>query len=372
MDNGKELINALDELEKLRGISKDIVLEALETSLVTACKKNFGNQQNVKVVINRENGSVKVFAQKQVVEVVEDEVVEISFDNAKEINISYDLGDIVDVEVTPRDFGRISAQSAKQIVMQKIREAERGITLKKLQAKENEVFSALVQRRDKKNIIVTIDDIEAVLTPQDQTPNESFKLNERILVYVTQVKQMSKATIVNVSRATPELVRRLFEQNVPEIYDGTVEIMSIAREAGSRTKIAVFSNDEKVDAVGACVGPNGLRVATIVNELKGEKIDIINWSKNPLDFIVESLNPSKVTKVMIDENNRTARAVVPDNQLSLAIGKNGQNVRLAVKLTGWKIDIKSESQDAETSFLADNILGFGKKRVSFDEIDFKD
>ncbi len=366
MINGNELINALNELEKDRGISKELVLEALETSLITACRKNYGSEQEVKVLIDRETGNIEVYASKEVVEEVYDDAIEITVEDAKEINVHYEMGDFADVEVTPRDFGRISAQTAKQVVLQKIREAERTILFDKLKEREKEIVTAIIQRRNKNNLIVSFDDIEAILPPSEQINGEMFERNERVQVYVTEIKQTTKGPSVTVSRTHPELVKRLFEQNITEIFDGTVEIKSISREAGSRTKIAVFSQDENVDAVGACVGQNGLRVNNIVKELKGEKIDIINWSEDPVQYITEALSPSKVVTVVVDEANRTAKAVVPDNQLSLAIGKFGQNVRLAVRLTDWKIDIKSESQAEEIDFLSDE---YGK---SLDVVDFDD
>lgn len=378
MIDGNELISALNELENDRGISKDLVLEALETSLVTACKKNYNSDQPVKVIIDRVNGDIEVYAQKEVVEEVYDDAIEITLEDAKEINVVYELGDFADVRVTPRDFGRISAQTAKQVVLQKIREAERSIQYEKLKERESEIVTAIIQRRNRNNLIVSFDDIEAVLPQSEQIPGELFERNERVQVYVTEIKQTTKGPIVNVSRTNAELVKRLFEQNITEIFDGIVEVKSISREAGSRTKIAVYSHDEDVDAVGACVGPNGMRVNAIVKELKGEKIDIITWNPDPVLYITESLSPSKVVEVVVDEENKTAKAVVPDNQLSLAIGKFGQNVRLAVRLTDWKIDIKSESQAEEIGFLDEN---YGKPDISEDakveetiseEIDFDD
>ncbi len=369
MIDGNELISALNELERDRGIDKDLVLEALETSLVTACKKNYNSDQPVKVIIDRENGDIEVYASKEVVEEVYDDAIEITLEDAREINVHYELGDFADVRVTPRDFGRISAQTAKQVVLQKIREAERTILYDKLKEREKEIVMAIIQRRNKNNLIVSFDDIEAILPPGEQIEGEMFERNERVQVYVTEIKQTTKGPSVTVSRTHPELVKRLFEQNITEIYDGTVEIKSISREAGSRTKIAVYSKDENVDAVGACVGQNGMRVNHIVKELKGEKVDIINWSENPVEYITEALSPSKVITVVVDEENHTAKAVVPDNQLSLAIGKFGQNVRLAVRLTDWKIDIKSETQAQETNFLSQDYgkpVGYGET-VDFDE-----
>ncbi len=349
-----ELIEALNIIEKEKGINKEIIFEAIETSLVTACKKNFGTSQNIKVDINRETGDVKVYAQKEIVEDVYDAFLEISLEEAREINPAYDYGDIVDIEITPRNFGRISAQTAKQVVVQKFREAEREKLFNEYITKEREIDTGIVQRVEgKRNVIVSLGKIDAVLPFNEQISTEEYKFNDRIKVYILEVKQTTKGPQVTVSRTHYELVKRLFELEVPEIFDGIVEIKNISREAGSRTKMAVYSKNPNVDAVGSCVGPNGSRVNVIVNELKGEKIDIINWSENPKKFISEALNPSEVIAVEIskNDNEQNAKVVVPDNQLSLAIGKEGQNVRLAARLTGWKIDIKSESQAKLTNFV---------------------
>lgn len=352
MNNGAELIDALKQIEKEKGIEREIIFEAIESSLVTACKKNFGASQNVKVIINRENGNVKVFAQKEVVEEVENTNLEISLSDAKEINTKYELGDIADVVVTPKNFGRISAQTAKQVVVQKFREAERELLYNEFIEKEKDIITGIVQRQERRNIIISLGKTDAILSSHEQIPGEKYVFNERIKLYVVEVKQTTKGPQIIVSRTHPELVKRLFEQEVPEIFDGTVEIKSIAREAGSRTKIAVHSKNPNVDAVGSCVGPNGYRVNIVVNELKGEKIDIINWSENPREFIASALSPSNILAVAIDEEERSAKVVAPDNQLSLAIGKEGQNARLAARLTGWRIDIKSESQADEMGFVS--------------------
>jgi len=349
-----ELIEALNIIEKEKGINKEIIFEAIETSLVTACKKNFGTSQNIKVDINRETGDVKVYAQKEIVEDVYDAFLEISLEDARKIDAGYEYGDIVDIEITPKNFGRISAQTAKQVVVQKFREAEREKLFNEYVAKEREIDTGIVQRVEgKKNVIVSLGKLDAILPFNEQMASEEYKFNDRIKVYILEVKQTTKGPQVTVSRTHYELVKRLFELEVPEIFDGTVEIKNISREAGSRTKMAVYSKNPNVDAVGSCVGPNGSRVNVIVNELKGEKIDIINWSEDPKKFISEALNPSEVIAVEIkkDENEQSAKVVVPDNQLSLAIGKEGQNVRLAARLTGWKIDIKSESQAKITNFV---------------------
>ena len=348
-----EFIDALKQIKKEKGIDEEVIFEAIESSLVSACKKNFGTSQNIKVEIDRESGDVAVYAQKEVVEEVEDPMLQISLEEAREINKKYKLGDIYNEEVTPRNFGRISAQTAKQVVVLKFREAEREILYKQYITKEKEVITGIVQRVEKKNVVIQMGKMDAYLMPNEQIPGEKYAFGDRIKVYVVEVRQANKGPQVYVSRTHPELVKRLFEQEVPEVFEGLVEIKSIAREAGSRTKIAVYSKDPNVDAVGACVGPNGYRVNVLVNELNGEKIDIINWSEDPREFIAAALSPSKVVAVKIDEKNQSAKIVVPDHQLSLAIGKEGQNARLSAKLTGWRIDIKSETQAAETGFLDD-------------------
>jgi len=351
--DSKEFLNALELVAKEKGIDKEIIFEAIEASLVSACKKHFGTSQNIKVDMNRETGEVKCFTQKTVVETVEDPQLEMSLETARELKAGYEIGDIVDIEVTPKNFGRISAQTAKQVVVQKFREAEREILFNQYITKEREVVTAIVQRKERRNVIVQMGKIDAVLSANEQIPGETYDFMDRVKVYVLEVKQTTKGPQIFVSRTHPELVKRLFEQEVPEVHDGTVEIKSIAREAGSRTKIAVYSKNENVDALGACVGQNGYRVNVIVNELGGEKIDVINWSEDPREFIAAALSPSKVLEVKLNEAEQSAKIVVPDHQLSLAIGKEGQNARLSAKLTGWRIDIKSETQARETNFLAD-------------------
>lgn len=304
--------------------------------------------------MDRETGNIEVYAQKDVVEEVEDPMLQVSLEEAKAINPVYQIGDVVDFVVTPKNFGRISAQTAKQVVVQKFREAEREILFNQYISKEKEVVIGIVQRTEKKNVIVQLGKIDAILAPNEQIPGEQYRFMDRVKVYVVEVKQTTKGPQIFVSRTHPELVKRLFEQEVPEVFDGTVEIKSIAREAGSRTKIAVYSKDPNVDAVGSCVGQNGYRVNVIVNELCGEKIDIVNWSEDPKEFIAAALSPSKVLAVAINPNEQSARIVVPDHQLSLAIGKEGQNARLSAKLTGWRIDIKSESQAKETGFITED------------------
>lgn len=351
--DSKEFLNALELVAKEKGIDKEIIFEAIEASLVSACKKHFGTSQNIKVDMNRETGEVKCFTQKTIVETVEDPQLEISLDMARVVKADYMVGDVVDIEVTPKNFGRISAQTAKQVVVQKFREAEREILFNQYITKEREVVTAVVQRKERRNVIVQMGKIDAVLAANEQIPGEQYNFMDRVKVYVLEVKQTTKGPQIFVSRTHPELVKRLFEQEVPEVHDGTVEIKSIAREAGSRTKIAVYSKNENVDALGACVGQNGYRVNVIVNELGGEKIDVINWSEDPREFIAAALSPSKVLEVKLNEAEQSAKIVVPDHQLSLAIGKEGQNARLSAKLTGWRIDIKSETQARETNFLAD-------------------
>ena len=351
--DSKEFLTALELVAKEKGIDKEIIFEAIEASLVSACKKHFGTSQNIKVDMNRVTGEVKCFTQKTIVETVEDPQLEISLEMARIANPNYVVGDIVDIEVTPKNFGRISAQTAKQVVVQKFREAEREILFNQYITKEREVVTAIVQRKERRNVIVQMGKIDAVLAANEQIPGEQYNFMDRVKVYVLEVKQTTKGPQIFVSRTHPELVKRLFEQEVPEVHDGTVEIKSIAREAGSRTKIAVYSKNENVDALGACVGQNGYRVNVIVNELGGEKIDVINWSEDPREFIAAALSPSKVLEVKLNEAEQSAKIVVPDHQLSLAIGKEGQNARLSAKLTGWRIDIKSETQARETNFLAD-------------------
>jgi N utilization substance protein A len=344
MDANRELINALNQIEKEKDISKDILLEALENSLVAACKNNFGRADNIKVSIDRETGQVNVYAMKEVVEEVTDPVTQISLAQAKMKDGNFNLGDMVSVEVTPKNFGRIAAQKAKQVVVQKIREEERKVLYQQYSSKERDIVTGIVQRYVGNNVSINLGKVDAMLNENEQVKGEVFRPTDRIKLYVLEVKDTPKGPRILVSRTHPELVKRLFEAEVAEIQDGTVEIKSIAREAGSRTKMAVWSNDPNVDAVGACVGVNGARVNAIVYELRDEKIDIINWSDDPAKLIENALSPAKVISVTADEEEKSARVVVPDYQLSLAIGKEGQNARLAAKLTGYKIDIKSESQ----------------------------
>ncbi|NLY47646.1 MAG: transcription termination/antitermination protein NusA [Clostridiales bacterium] len=344
MDANKELIEALNQIEREKDISKEVLLEALENSLVAACKNNFGKADNVKVHIDRETGAVNVYALKEVVEVVTDPISQISLEQARMKDINVNVGDKVRIEITPKNFGRIAAQKAKQVVVQKIREEERRVLYEQYSSKERDIVTGIVQRYVGNNISINLGKVDAILTENEQVKGEVFRPTDRIKLYVLEVKDTPKGPRILVSRSHPELVKRLFEAEVAEIQDGTVEIMGIAREAGSRTKIAVWSNNPNVDAVGACVGVNGSRVNAIVYELRDEKIDIINWSDDPAKLIENALSPAKVISVTVDEETKSARIIVPDYQLSLAIGKEGQNARLAAKLTGYKIDIKSESQ----------------------------
>ena len=342
-----ELLEALTILEKEKNISKEVLMEAIEQSLIQACKNHFGKADNVHVTIDHETCEFSVYADKTVVEVVEDPVMEISLSNAKMMDYKYELGDIVQVPIQSKQFGRIATQNAKNVILQKIREEERKVLYDEYFQKEKDVVTGVVQRYMGKNVSVNLGKVDAILSENEQVKGEVYKPTERIKVYVLEVKDSPKGPKIMVSRTHPELVKRLFEAEVTEVKDGIVEIKSIAREAGSRTKIAVWSNDPDVDAVGACVGMNGARVNTIVEELRGEKIDIISWNENPALLIENALSPAKVITVLADPDEKTALVIVPDYQLSLAIGKEGQNARLAARLTGFKIDIKSETQARE-------------------------
>ena len=345
----KELMEALNILEKEKEISKETLFEAIENSLLTACKNHFGKADNITVSVNRETCDFSVVAEKTVVEEVEDDCMEISLEDAKNYKKNPELGEIIKVEVRSKEFGRIATQNAKNVILQKIREEERSVIYNQYFEKEKDVVTGIVQRYVGRNISINLGKADAILNESEQVKGEYFKPTERIKVYILEVKSTPKGPRILVSRTHPELVKRLFESEVAEIADGTVEIMSIAREAGSRTKMAVWSKDPNVDPVGACVGLNGARVNSIVEELRGEKIDIINWDENPGNLIQNALSPAKIVAVFADPDEKTAKVVVPDYQLSLAIGKEGQNARLAARLTGYKIDIKSETQakDAE-------------------------
>ena len=341
----KEFFEALEELSIEKGINKDYILDAIETALLTAYKRNFNSQENVKILIDEEKATIKVYSLREVVEEVFDPAIEIDLDSAKKIDKKAKMGDIVEVEVTPANFGRISAQTAKQVIIQKLREAEREIVFSEYSDRQGEIVSGMVQKVDKNIIIVDLGRIEGIMTANEQVPGEVYNVNDKIKAYVVEVQKNSKGVPqMIISRTHPGFVRRLFELEIPEIYEGLIEIKNIVREPGSRTKIAVYSKDMNIDPVGSCVGPRGIRIQNILNELKEEKIDVVEWSEDPVQFIASSLSPATVLAVDVDTENMTSKVVVPDNQLSLAIGKDGQNARLSAKLTGWKIDIKSESQ----------------------------
>lgn len=353
----REFIEAMDELEKEKHISKDILIETIESALVSAYKKNYGTSQNVRVEIDRETGDIAVLMRKDIVEEIEDDMTQMSLDEAQEIDPRYEIGDGIEFQVTPRDFGRIAAQTAKQVVVQRIREAERGMVYDDFITRQGEIITGTVQRKSGDTMFINIGKAEGILSANEQVPGEHFDVHQRLKVYIMDVKKTTKGPQVFLSRSHPGLVKMLFELEVPEIQDGIVEIKGIAREAGSRTKLAVFSEDENVDPVGACVGTRGSRVQSIVDELYGEKIDIIFWSDDPEELISNVLSPAEVEEVIIeDEEAMSATAIVPDYQLSLAIGKQGQNVRLAAKVSGWKIDIKSHTQyygDSEEDYEGD-------------------
>ena len=351
--SSNELLEALTILEQEKNIPKETLLDAIENSLITACKNHFGKSENIKVQIDPESCEYHVYQEKTVVEQVEDPVTEISLVNAKMIDSKYEPEDIVNIEVKSKEFGRIATQNAKNVILQKIREEERKVLYDEYYSKEKDIVTGIVQRYAVKNISINLGKADAILTENEQVKGESFQPTERIKLYVLEVKSTNRGPKILVSRTHPELVKRLFESEVTEVRDGIVEIKSIAREAGSRTKIAVWSNDPDVDPVGACVGINGVRVNTIVEELRGEKIDIINWNENPAMLIENALSPAKVISVIADAEEKTAKVVVPDYQLSLAIGKEGQNARLAARLTGFKIDIKSETQAREAGDFMD-------------------
>ncbi|NLM51812.1 MAG: transcription termination/antitermination protein NusA [Firmicutes bacterium] len=340
----EEFLAALAEIERDKGITKDILFEAIEAALVSAYKRNFNTAANVRVHINRDTGNIKVYTRLQVVEEVKQPQLEISLEEARRLDPGYEVGDVIEREVTPKNFGRIAAQTAKQVVIQRIREAEREMVYEEFVDRENDIITGIVQRIEQKNVIVDLGRTEAVLPPTEQMPNDEYKQGERIKTYITEVRRTTKGPQILISRTHPGLLKRLFELEVPEIYDGTVEIKSVAREAGYRSKVAVFSANKDVDPVGACVGPKGARVQAIVSELRGEKIDIVKWDEDPKVFVANALSPAKVISVQLQTEEKLANVVVPDYQLSLAIGKEGQNARLAAKLTGWKIDITSESE----------------------------
>lgn len=359
----QDFIQALEEIEKDKGVDKEIIFDALESALISSYKKNFGSAQNVEVEMDRETGDISLYALKEVVEEVEDKNLEISLDNARKLNVSYNLGDTVRIKLEPENFGRIAAQTAKQVVIQRIKDAERDVIFEDYTDRENEIITGEVRRVSNRNVFFDLGRTEALLPVQEQIMGEHYGQGERFKLLLVEVKRTTKGPQVIVSRSHPNLIKRLFEMEVPEIVEGLVEIYSIAREAGSRTKIAVFSKDPSVDPLGACVGFKGNRVKAIVDQLHDEKIDIVIYEKNIEDFIANALSPSKVVDVFIKENLKEALVIVPDYQLSLAIGKEGQNARLAAKLTNWKIDIKSESQFEE--YLEENNLTEDELRELF-------
>ena len=342
-----EFLQAFEQLGKEKGIAPELLFDAIEAALISAYKRNFSSAQNVRVSLDRVTGDFHVYARKTVVDTIENDIIEISLEEAKKINASYEVDDILELEVTPKNFGRIAAQTAKQVVVQRIREAERGIIYEEFSNRESDILTGIVQRIEQKNVFIDLGKAEAILAPSEQIPFEQYKHGDRVKSYIIEVKKTTKGPQILVSRTHPGLLKRLFELEVPEIHDGIVEIKSVAREPGMRSKIAVFSKDEDIDPVGSCVGHKGMRVQTIVDELKGEKIDIVKWSVDPVKYIANSLSPAKVVSVEVNETEKISKVIVPDYQLSLAIGKEGQNARLAAKLTGWKIDIKSESQAKE-------------------------
>ena len=369
----KELLEAMEVLEKEKNISKDTLIEAIENSLLTACKNHFGKADNVKVTVNPNTCDFAVYAEKAVVENVEDDCLEMSLADAKMLNPKYEIGDTVQIPLDSKKFGRIATQNAKNVILQKIREEERKALYNEYYMKEKDVMTGVVQRYLGRNVSINLGRVDAILNESEQVKGETFRPTERVKVYVIEVKDTPKGPRVSVSRTHPDLVKRLFESEVAEVRDGTVEIKAIAREAGSRTKIAVKSNDANVDPVGACVGLNGARVNAIVSELRGEKIDIINWDDNPAYLIENALSPAKVICVVADEEEREAQVIVPDYQLSLAIGKEGQNARLAARLTGFKIDIKSETQAREMGLFEQMGLQYGDTPVpSFEEDSFEE
>ena len=355
-NGGKEFLQTLKELAYEKGIDEEQLFETIEAALISAYRRNFNlaqNDRNVRIALSRETGAFHVFAIKDVVEEVTNDVTEISLAQARAINPDYVIGDVVEIEMTPANFGRIAAQTAKQVVMQRLREAERGIVYDEYMNRKSDIVTGIVQRVEGRNVFVDIGRAEALLMPTEQMPTEEYNYGDTLRAYIIEVKRTARGPQILLSRTHPELLKKLFELQVPEMQEGVVEIKSIAREAGSRSKVAVYSSEERVDPIGACVGPHYMRVQAVVDELAGEKIDIVKWSDDPATYIANSLNPAKVISVAVNEAEKVSRVIVPDYQLSLAIGKEGQNARLAAKLTGWKIDIKSESQAQELMAAAD-------------------
>lgn len=347
IDN-KELILALEELEKEKGIKKDYLLESIETALVTAYKRNFDASENVKIEMNKDTGATHVYSVKEIVENVENPITQISLEEAKKINKTLKIGDEVNIEIVPKNFGRIAAQTAKQVIIQKIREAERIVLYEQYSDKKGEIVSGTIQKAEKGIVIMDLGKLEGLMPIKEQIPTETYRVNDKIKAYVVDVEKGEKgAPYVVVSRSHPDFVKKMLEIEIPEIYDGIIEIKSVSRNPGKRCKVAVYSQDENIDPVGSCVGPKGIRIQNVINELHGEKIDIIEWSPDISTFIAAALLPAKILAADIKEEERFAQVIVPDDQLSLAIGKGGQNARLAAKLTNWTIDIKSESQFRE-------------------------
>lgn len=347
IDN-KELVIALEELEKEKGIKKSYLIESIETALLTAYKRNFDAKENVKVVMDDVTGAAHIYSVKEIVKTVEDADTQISLEDAKKINKTLELGDSVDIELVPKNFGRIAAQTAKQVIVQKIREAEREIVYTEYNDRKGEIVTGLVQKADRGIVVMDLGKLEGVMLAKEQIPTETYKVNDKIRAYVTDVEKGPKGIPqVIVSRATPDFVKKLLEFEIPEIYEGLIEIKSVSRDPGYRSKVAVYSQNENIDPVGSCVGQKGVRIQNVINELNGEKIDVIEWNEDPSIYISAALLPAKVMAVDINDEEKFAQVIVPDDQLSLAIGKSGQNVRLAAKLTNWKIDIKSETQFRE-------------------------
>ena len=352
IDN-KQLIKALEDLEKEKGIKKEYLLESIETALVTAYKRNFDSSENVKVVMDKQTGSTNVYSVKEIVEKVENPVTQIDLKSAKKINKTLKVGDQVDVEIVPKNFGRIAAQTAKQVIVQKIREAERDVLYNEYSDRKGEIVSGIIQKADRGIVIMNLGKLEGVMPAKEQIPTERYKVNDKVKAYVLDVDRGEKgAPQVIISRSHPDFVRKMLEIEIPEIYEGIIEVKSVSRDPGKRCKVAVYSQDENIDPVGSCVGQKGIRIQNIINELNGEKIDVIEWNPDIATFIASALLPAKIMAVDVKEEDKFAQVIVADDQLSLAIGKAGQNARLAAKLTNWKIDIKSETQFRE--FLANS------------------
>lgn len=355
IDN-KELILALDELENEKGIKKEYLLEAIETALVTAYKRNFDALDNVKIVMDKQTGATHVYSIKEVMEIAKDDALEISVEDARKIDKDANIGDSVEVEIVPKDFGRIAAQTAKQVIVQKLREVERDIIFTEFNDRKGEIVSGIIQKADKNIVVLDLGKLEGIMPLKEQMPTESYHVNDKIKGYVLSVERGEKgAPQVIVSRSHPDFVRKLLEFEIPEIYEGLIEIKSVSRDAGSRSKVAVYSKNPDIDPVGSCVGARGIRIQNVINELNGEKIDVIEWNSDPSIFIATSLLPAKILAVDIKEDKKFAQVIVPDDQLSLAIGKAGQNVRLAARLTDWKIDIKTETQFREMLANGENV-----------------